>query len=456
MKLRLMPAKVHLMELEHFEAALDRALQWRVPVHVTGKVHEAVGTLIRATGLQVTVGELCEIQTRNGSANLWAEVVGFDREMTLLTPYGSLQGLGSQAEVVALGRSHQVHVGYELLGRILDGFGQPMDGLGEITHLPTTGIYNAAPDPLMRQMVEQPHPTGVKVLDGLLTTGQGQRVGIFAAAGAGKSTLMGMLAKGRSDTINVIALIGERGREVREFIEHSLGPDGMARSVLVIATSDKSAVERAKCAYVATSIAEYFREQGEQVLLMMDSLTRFARAQREIGLASGEPPTRRGFPPSVFAELPKLLERAGQGSQGFITAFYTVLVEGEGDQGDPIAEEVRSILDGHIILARKIAAKGIYPSVDVLLSASRVMSLVASREHIQRAQIFKAMLAKYDELEFLLKVGEFKRGGDAFADQTVDKIQVMRQILSQDTDEFLEYEQVQAQLAQIVAGVQPR
>ena len=440
-----------LMNQSLFEKALDQALGNLTPVAVKGRVHEAIGTLIKVTGLNAKIGELCEVRLTGGKT-LLAEVVGFQKQIAILSPYGSMQGISGTTEVLPLGRTHEVPVGYGLLGRILDGLGNPIDGGESVDDLPKTSVYKGAPHPLKRQMVNQPHETGVKCLDGLLTIGQGQRVGIFAPAGAGKSTLMGMLAKGKS-SINVIALIGERGREVREFVEHALGPEGLERSVLVIATSDKSSVERAKCAYVATAIAEYFRDQGEQVLLMMDSLTRFARAIREIGLASGEPPTRRGFPPSVFAELPQLLERSGQGERGFITAFYTTLVEGEDDGSDPIAEEVRSILDGHIILSRAIAAKGIYPAIDVLGSASRVMTNVVNRDHVDAAVKFKSLMAKYNEVEFLLKIGEFKKGGDRLADVAVDNIAGIQAFLSQRTDELFDFQESLAQMSKIAAQV---
>jgi type III secretion protein N (ATPase) len=303
---------------------------------------------------------------------------------------------------------------------------------------------------MRRRLIEAPLFTGVKVIDGLLTLGEGQRMGIFAPAGVGKSTLMGMLARGAQCDVSVIALIGERGREVREFIELILGKEGMARSVVVCATSDRSSIERAKAAFVATAIAEYFRDQGQRVLLMMDSLTRFARAQREIGLAAGEPPARRGFPPSIFAELPRLLERSGMGESGSITALYTVLAEDESGV-DPIAEEVRGILDGHMILSRRLAAKNQFPAIDVLASLSRVMPQVARPAHITAAGTLRSMMAKYDEVEMLLQVGEFKKGNDPLADKAVDRIAAIRAFLGQKTSELLPIAQTFEQLASVVA-----
>ncbi|WP_017168397.1 FliI/YscN family ATPase, partial [Xanthomonas phaseoli] len=335
-----------------------------------------------------------------------------------------------------------------LLGRVLDGLGVPSDGQGAIACDTWVPIQAQAPDPMRRRLIEHPMPTGVRIVDGLMTLGEGQRMGIFAAAGVGKSTLMGMFARGTQCDVNVIVLIGERGREVREFIELILGEDGLARSVVVCATSDRSSIERAKAAYVGTAIAEYFRDRGLRVLLMMDSLTRFARAQREIGLAAGEPPTRRGFPPSVFAELPRLLERAGMGESGSITAFYTVLAEDE-TGSDPIAEEVRGILDGHLILSREIAAKNQYPAIDVLASLSRVMSQIVPSDHSQAAGRLRRLLAKYNEVETLVQVGEYREGSDAVADEAIDRIDAIRDFLSQPTDQLSAYESTLEQLASV-------
>jgi type III secretion protein N (ATPase) len=291
---------------------------------------------------------------------------------------------------------------------------------------------------------------GVRALDGLLTCGEGQRLGVFAAAGGGKSTLMAMLVKGADVDVTVVALIGERGREVREFLEHELGEEGRRRAVIVCATSDKSSMERSKAAYVATAIAEYFRDQGKRVLFLMDSVTRFARAQREIGLAAGEPPTRRGFPPSVFATLPRLMERVGMGAKGSITALYTVLVEGD-DMTEPIADETRSILDGHIILSRKLASANHYPAIDVLASVSRVMNMVITPEHKKVAGRLRELMAKYQEVELLVKIGEYKRGSDAMADQAIDRIDRIREFLRQPTDEYVSFEDTLALMKKSIA-----
>jgi type III secretion protein N (ATPase) len=320
-----------------------------------------------------------------------------------------------------------------LLGRVLDGLGRPLDeaSRGPLTTRMAYPVLGAAPHPLVRRPIQQPLELGIRVIDGLLTCGEGQRMGIFAAAGGGKSTLMGMLANGADVDVRVIALIGERGREVGEFLQRDLGQDNLRNSVVVCATSDRSAMERVKAAFVATAIAEYFRDQGKRVLFLMDSVTRFARAQREIGLAAGEPPTRRGFPPSVFAVLPRLLERAGMNERGSMTAFYTVLVEGD-DMTEPVADEVRSILDGHIILSRKLGEQNHYPAVDVLASASRVMSAVVPREHADAAGRIRELMAKHGEIELLLNIGEYQPGNDPAADEAVRKIGAIRQFLKQD------------------------
>ncbi|MGH8031558.1 MAG: FliI/YscN family ATPase, partial [Luteimonas sp.] len=339
-----------------------------------GRVAEAYGTLIRATGLKAAIGELCELRNPAGDSDqsfrLSAEVVGVSKQLTLLTPLGPLDGIASTTEVIATGRQASVRVGNGLLGRILDAHGEPIDGKGPIGASVEAPIYAASPNPLTRKLIERPFSTGVRAIDATMTTGEGQRVGIFAVAGGGKSTLLGMLARGGDAEVNVIALVGERGREVNEFIYDNLGPQGLARSVIVVATSDRPALERSRAAWVATAIAEHFRDHGQRVLLLLDSVTRFARALRDVGLAVGEPPARRGYPPSVFSALPRLFERAGNNEHGSITAFYTVLAEDE-DGGDPIVEEVRSILDGHIVLSRKLAAAYHYPAIDVLTSLSR-------------------------------------------------------------------------------------
>ncbi|HEB78060.1 MAG TPA: EscN/YscN/HrcN family type III secretion system ATPase [Methylothermaceae bacterium] len=405
-------------------------------IEVRGRVREVVGTLIRATVPRVKIGELCLLSNPGEDFHLPAEVVGLSGDIALLTPLGEMLGISSATEVIATGTSHRVGVGPALLGRVLDGMGRPLDEAqkGRLAVERFYPVYRDPPDPLRRRLIERPLSLGVRAIDGLLTCGEGQRMGIFAAAGGGKSTLLAMLVKGAAVDVTVLALIGERGREVREFIERDLEVAGMAKSVVVVATSDRPAMERAKAAYVATAVAEYFRDRGQRVLLLMDSVTRFARAQREIGLASGEPPTRRGFPPSVFAALPRLMERSGQSDRGAITALYTVLVEGD-DMTEPVADETRSILDGHIILSRKLAAASHYPAIDILASASRVMNAITTPEHRRAAAKIRRLLAKYEEVELLLRIGEYQQGSDAEADEAVARIDAVRAFLRQATDE---------------------
>lgn len=437
------------VEMPLLEATLERELAALAFGRRYGKVVEVIGTMLKVAGVQVSLGEVCELRQRDGRLLQRAEVVGFSRNLALLAPFGELVGLSRETRVIGSGRPLAVPVGSALLGRVLDGLGEPADGQGPVDGDGWVQIQAQAPDPMRRRLIEQPMPTGVRIVDGLMTLGEGQRMGIFAAAGVGKSTLMGMFARGTQCDVNVIVLIGERGREVREFIEMILGQDGLARSVVVCATSDRSSIERAKAAYVGTAIAEYFRDQGLRVLLMMDSLTRFARAQREIGLAAGEPPTRRGFPPSVFAELPRLLERAGMGETGSITAFYTVLAEDD-TGSDPIAEEVRGILDGHLILSREIAARNQYPAIDVLGSLSRVMSQIVSVEQRRYAGQLRRLLAKYNEVETLLQVGEYRQGSDAVADEATARIDAIRDFLSQPTDQLSDYDTTLEQLAGVI------
>jgi len=423
-------------QFDYITDLLELTLADTPTLHVKGRVVQVVGTIIRAVVPSVKLGEVCILRNPGEDFELQAEVVGLSRDAALLTPIGDMFGISTATEVIPTGRNHMVPVGPKLLGRVLDGLGRPIDTKqrGPLEAEQFYPVYKDAPDPLTRRVISKPLPLGVRVLDGLLTCGEGQRMGIFAAAGGGKSTLMGMLVKGADVDVTVIALIGERGREVREFIEHELGEEGRRKSVIVVATSDKSSMERAKAAYVATAIAEYFRDQGKRVLFLMDSVTRFGRAQREIGLAAGEPPTRRGYPPSVFATLPKLMERVGMNDKGSITALYTVLVEGD-DMNEPIADETRSILDGHIILSRKLAAANHYPAIDVLASASRVMNNITTPEHRRAAGRIRELLAKYREVELLVKIGEYKRGADSLTDEALDKIDAINAFLRQRTDE---------------------
>jgi type III secretion protein N (ATPase) len=413
-----------------------------------GKVTEVIGTLMRVSGLDARLGELCEVLDEDGSVLQTAEVVGFSGGRSILSPFGSILGVRGGTRVMGLGQVLSVPVGDALLGRVIDSLGRPIDGKGPVNTTESRPVFALPPTPMEREMIERPLPTGVKIIDGLITLGEGQRMGIFAPAGVGKSTLMGMLARGTQCDISVIALIGERGREVREFIEIIMGEEGMARSVVVCATSDRSSSERAKAAHVATAVAEYYRDQGLKVLLMMDSLKRFARAQREIGLAAGEPPARRGFPPSVFAEIPRLVERAGVGAEGSSTALYTVLYEDESGS-DPISEEVRGILDGHMILSRKIAARNQYPAIDVLGSLSRVMSQIVPKSHQADAGKLRKLMAKFDEIEPLMQMGEYKPGNDALADEAVQKQDQIRDFLCQSTDDLWDFDHSVTTLSQV-------
>ena len=437
------------MAFEYIGSLLEEAVQTATSVEIRGRVEQVVGTIIRAVVPGVKVGELCILQNPWEDFSLKAEVVGFVKNVALLSPLGSCQGVSPATEVIPTGEILSVPVGEELLGRVLDGLGQPIDGgpaLKTRTHYP---VFAEAPNPMTRKIISKPLSLGLRSLDGMLTCGEGQRMGIFAAAGGGKSTLLSSIIKGCSAEVCVLALIGERGREVREFIEHDLGPEGRKKAVLVVSTSDRSSMERLKAAYTSTAIAEYFRDQGKSVLLMMDSVTRFGRAQREIGLAAGEPPTRRGFPPSVFSELPKLMERAGNNDKGPITALYTVLVEGD-DMTEPIADETRSILDGHIVLSRKLAARNHYPAIDVQASVSRVMNAIVSKEHKKDAQRLRQILAKFAEVELLVQIGEYKKGADKDADEALARIDRVNAFLKQGLDEKSTFEQTLEALHQAV------
>lgn len=405
-----------------------------------GKVVNVVGLTIESAGPDAKMGDLCRIykEGRTGEFIL-AEVVGFKNKHTLLMPYEATDRIGGGCIVESEGEPLKVMVGEELLGKTLDGLGRPVEG--EEPHcVMSYPIEAPAPDPLKREIIDTILPLGVKAVDGLITIGKGQRIGIFAGSGVGKSTLMGMFARNTRADINVIALIGERGREVREFIERDLGPEGMARSVVVVATSDKPALERKKAAQTATAIAEYFRDRGRDVLLMMDSLTRFSMAQREIGLASGEPPVTRGYPPSVYSEMPKLLERAGRSDAGSITGLYTVLVDGD-DFNEPITDTARSILDGHIMLDRRLAHKNHYPAIDVLQSISRCMSQIADRDHKQAAGKLKNVLATYNDAEDLINIGAYKKGSNKNIDYAIEKIDAVNEFLLQQTDEKIPFEE---------------
>ncbi len=435
------------MALEYIGQMLKDTIAELSTIEVRGRVEQVTGTIIKATVPGVKVGELCILRNPGEDFELRAEVVGFVRNSALLTPLGDLEGVSYHTEVIPTGHVLSVPVGEELLGRVLNGIGEVADGGPPLKTHKFYPVYADPPAAMSRKLIEKPISLGLRVLDGLITCGQGQRLGVFAAAGGGKSTLLSSIIKGTSADISVLALIGERGREVREFIERDLGPEGMKRTVLVVSTSDRSSMERLKAAYTATAVAEYFRDQGRNVLLMMDSVTRFGRAQREIGLAAGEPPTRRGFPPSVFATLPKLMERAGNSDQGSITALYTVLVEGD-DMTEPIADETRSILDGHIILSRKLAAQNHYPAIDVLASVSRVMNAIVTPEHKAAAQKLRQILAKHAEIELLVQLGEYHQGSDPEADFALAHIDAVNAFLKQGLDERSSFaETLQALLA---------
>jgi flagellar protein export ATPase FliI len=419
-------------------------------VEVRGRVTEVVGLIVKAVVPNVWVGELCLIKTPHSPQPVKAEVVGFLDNEVLLMPLGDMRFIGMNCEVIPTGHPLTVKVGDGMLGRVLDGLGEPMDfdEKGPLDYDDEYPVYNDPPDPLKRRRILSHITVGIRAIDGLLTCGEGQRIGLFAAAGVGKSTLLGMIARNALAEVNVITLIGERGREVRDFLEKDLGPEGLARSVVVVATSNEPSLVRLKGAYVGTAIAEYFRDKGRKVVLMMDSVTRFARAQREVGLACGEPPARAGYTPSVFSELPKLLERAGNSDKGSITAFYTVLVEGD-DMNEPVADEVRSILDGHIILSRDLASRGHYPAINVSLSVSRVMTSVVPPEHRQAATKLREVLATYEKEKDLIMIGAYQKGSDQRVDFAIDKIDAVNNFLKQSTEEKMGFEETVKKLKEL-------
>ena len=415
-----------------------------------GKVINVIGLTIESAGPDAKIGDVCRIMKPDRTGNgILSEVVGFKDGKTQLMPYQITDGIGLGSIVENTGKPLVVKVSDGLLGKTLDGLGRPLEGElpDDMVDYP---IEAAPPDPMKRAIIDDVLSLGVKAVDGLITIGKGQRIGVFAGSGVGKSTLLGMFARNTKADINVIALIGERGREVREFIERDLGPEGMARSVVVVATSDKPALERNKAAKTATAIAEYFRDQGKDVLLMMDSLTRFSMAQREIGLASGEPPVSRGYPPSVYAEMPKLLERAGKAEKGSITGLYTVLVDGD-DFNEPITDTARGILDGHIMLNRSLAHKNHYPAIDILQSISRCMSGITTKEHRALAGKLKNVLATYQEAEDLINIGAYKAGSNPGIDFAVEKIDRVNQFLMQDVDSKISFEETVGELEMIFA-----
>lgn len=415
------------LDIEKYIEALEKAQTCQLK----GRISQAIGLTLEATGPRVSLGELCYIKTNYSNRQLVpAEVAGFKNNRVLLMPLGNLEGIGPGSELLATGSSLRVNVGMELKGRVLNGLGEPIDDRGRLKLEGSYPVMNMPPGPLKRARIKEILPLGVKAIDGLNTVGKGQRMGILSGSGVGKSTLLGMIARNTEADINVIALIGERGREVREFLERDLGEEGLARSVVIVATSDQPALVRLKGAFVATSIAEYFRDQGKDVLLLMDSLTRFALAQREVGLAIGEPPATRGYTPSVFALLPTLLERAGTSEKGTITGLYAVLVEGD-DINEPITDAVRGILDGHIALNRQMANLNIYPAIDVAQSISRVMIDLVSSEHMDNANRFRSIMATYEQARDLIDIGAYKKGSNPRIDEAVAVIEKCRDFIRQ-------------------------
>ena len=422
------------------------AIQSCESIKMNGKITQVIGLVIESQGPNVSLGELCYVCSRLDNVEpIPAEVVGFRGGFVLLMPIGEMQGIGPGCEVISAQKVLKVKVGKQLLGRIVDGLGNPMDGKGPLSAAQEYPLHATPPHPLSRPRITESLYVGVRAIDGAMTIGSGQRIGIMAGSGVGKSTLLSMVARNTEADVSVIALIGERGREVKEFIERDLGEEGLKRSVVVVATSDQPALVRIKGAMTATAIAEYFRDQGMKVILMMDSVTRFAMAQREVGLTIGEPPATRGYTPSVFALLPRLLERAGTNDKGSITGIYTVLVDGD-DMNEPIADAVRSILDGHIVLSRAIAAQNHYPAIDVLSSVSRVMMEVVSKEHYQAAQQLRSTMAVYREAADLINIGAYVAGSNPQIDRAIQKIEGINQFLCQDVFEINTFDETKQAL----------
>ncbi|MFA6548831.1 MAG: flagellar protein export ATPase FliI [Candidatus Margulisiibacteriota bacterium] len=423
------------IDFEKYHRAVEKAEL----VRVIGKVVQVVGLIIEAQVGGVSVGDICSIRIDKDNREASAEVVGFRENRVLLMPLGSTAGISPGAQVLAAGRPLLVRVGNDLLGRVLNGLGEPVDGKGPIEGEADYPLDADPPDPVKRPRITEIMRVGIRAIDGLLTIGKGQRIGIFAGSGVGKSTVMGMIARNAEADINVISLVGERGREVRDFIEESLGEEGLKKSVVIVATSDQPPLIRLKAAFVATAIAEYFRNNGKKVILMMDSVTRFAMAQREIGLAAGEPPTTKGYTPSVFALLPRLMERSGTAVVGTITAFYTILVEGD-DMNEPIADHSRSILDGHIVLSRDLAARNHYPAIDIPHSVSRLMTNLTAEDHKQAAGKLREVLARYSEAEDLINIGAYVKGSNPKIDYALSKIEQVNGFLKQGTFEKVQFE----------------
>lgn len=418
------------------------------PMREIGKVTEIIGLVIEADGPKSSIGDLCYIYNKLNEEPIWAEVVGFKQSKILLMPLGSMEGLQAGAIVVNTGSAMKIKVGEQLLGRVLDGLGRPIDNLGEINSQTLQSTQAEAINPLKRTRIIEPLSLGIKSVDAFVTVGKGQRLGVFAGSGVGKSTTLAMMAKNTSADMNVIALIGERGREVREFIEMTLGTEGMKRTVVIAATSEQPSLVKIKAAHVATSIAEYFRDTGRDVLFMLDSITRISMAQREVGLAIGEPPATRGYTPSVFALMPKILERAGSNEKGTMTGLYTVLVEGD-DFNEPISDTARSILDGHIMLSREMAHRNHYPAVDVLQSISRVMPEVTSAEHRKAAGKLRNLMAVYKKNEDLINIGAYVKGSDPRCDEAIAMMDSINKFLQQEVNEKFTYESTLHELLQL-------
>ncbi len=420
-----------------FNKYLD-TLEGVSPIKYIGKVHQVIGLTVESIGPQTELGELCTIITSH--KEILAEVVGFKDKKIILMPFSDIESVSLGCEVIASGTALKVTVSDDLLGRVLDGLGKPIDGKEEIFSATHNSIYNTPPGPLERRRITKPLSTGIKAIDGVLTVGEGQRLGIFAGTGVGKSTLLGMIARHSNADVNVIGLVGERGREVRDFIEKDLGDEGLRRSVIVVSTSDTAPLMRIKAAFVTTTIAEYFRDQGKNVVLMMDSVTRFARALREVGLAVGEPPTTRGYTPSVYTTIPKLIERAGTSQKGSITAFYTVLVEGD-DMNEPVSDNVRGVLDGHIVLSRGLATKSYYPAIDILESISRLSIDLLSSRCIEYVNKIREILAVYRESEDLIMIGAYVKGSNPKVDHAITMVERIAELFKQKIDEFLPIEE---------------
>jgi len=429
---------VDIIDWKKYYEALEEAQIYKMK----GKVVEVSGLVVKALVSGARIGDICLISSGKGNKEIAAEVIGFKDNLIYLMPYDDLMNISLESEVIPTGSGFKIKISESLLGRVLNGKGETIDGKGEVKHKDEVelSIMAAPPSPLFRKRISEPLEIGVKAIDAILTIGEGQRIGIFASAGVGKSTLLGMIARNASADVNVIGLIGERGREVKEFIEDNLGTEGLSKSIVVVATSDEPPLIRLKSAYVATTIAEYFREKGKKVILLMDSITRFARAQREIGLAIGEIPARQGFTPSVFSALPKLLERTGNSSKGSITAFYTILVEGD-DLTEPISDEACSILDGHIILARDLAAECHFPAIDLLKSISRVKDNIISEKHKILANKLKKILDTYEKIKDLILIGAYKKGSDPEIDYSINKIQKIKDFLKQEKQEKFSFQE---------------